>query len=161
MLVQNWSKIVQNWSRMVPDTPQTLLGHFLENICLKKTQTNRETSTCPNTVFFKTSGHENPYMASKINALQQKSPPRAELFGAGVIVAWAFLFRRILLSDQRIRIFSSAVLMWWWYDDHKESFNRQVLGWYSVGIRLVLGWYSVGTRLVLGWYSVGTRAKTM
>ena len=43
--------------------------------------------------------------------LQQKSPPRAELFGAGVIVACAFLFRRILCSDQRIRIFSSAVVM--------------------------------------------------
>ena len=27
--------------------------------------------------------------------LQQKSPPRAKLFGAGVIVPWAFLFRRI------------------------------------------------------------------
>ena len=25
--------------------------------------------------------------------LQQKSPPRAKLFGAGVIVPWAFLFR--------------------------------------------------------------------
>ena len=43
--------------------------------------------------------------------LQQKNPPRAKLFGAGVIVAWAFLFRRILLSDQRIRIFSSAVVI--------------------------------------------------
>ena len=59
----------------------------------------------------KTSGHENPHMASKNNVLQQNSPPRAKLFGAGVIVPWAFLFRRILLSDQRIRIFSSAVVM--------------------------------------------------
>jgi hypothetical protein len=41
--------------------------------------------------------------------LQQKSPPRAKLFGAGVIVAWAFLFRWILLLDQRIRIFGGAV----------------------------------------------------
>ena len=57
-----------------------------------------------------TSGHDNPHMASKINALQQKSPPRAKLFGAGVIVAWAFLFRRILWLDQRIRIFGGAVV---------------------------------------------------
>jgi hypothetical protein len=32
--------------------------------------------------------------------------------GASVIVAWAFLFRRILLLDQRIRIFGGAVVMW-------------------------------------------------
>ena len=66
----------------------------------------------PKTDFFQnTSGHESPNMASKTNVLQQKSPPRAKLFGAGVIVAWAFLFRRISFSDQRIRIFSSVVVM--------------------------------------------------
>ena len=43
--------------------------------------------------------------------LQQKSPPRAKLFGAGVILPWAFLFRRISCSDQRIRIFSSAMVV--------------------------------------------------
>ena len=59
----------------------------------------------------KTSGHEHPNMASKNNVLQQKCPPLAELFGAGVIATWAFLFRQILLSDQRIKIFSSAVVM--------------------------------------------------
>jgi hypothetical protein len=57
----------------------------------------------------KTSGHENPNVASKNNVLQQKSPPQGKLFGAGVIVAWAFLFRWILLLDQRIRIFGGAV----------------------------------------------------
>ena len=59
----------------------------------------------------KTPEHENPTMASKNNVLQHKSPPRAKLFGAGVIVPWAFLFRRILLLDQRIRIFGGAVAM--------------------------------------------------
>ena len=39
-----------------------------------------------------TSGHESPNIASKINVLQQKSPPRAKLFGAGVIVPWTFCF---------------------------------------------------------------------
>ena len=56
-------------------------------------------------------GHENPHMASKNNVLPQKSPPRAKLFGPGVILPWAFLFRRILCLSQRIRIFSSAVVM--------------------------------------------------
>ena len=74
---------------MVPDTSGTLLGHFWEkHIFLKKeTSTNHETPTGPKTVFFfqNMSGHESPKMASKINVLQQKSPPRAKLFGSGVI----------------------------------------------------------------------------
>ena len=59
--------------------------------------------------------HENRFCVvettSKTNVIQQKSPPRAKLFWAGVIVPWALLFRRILFSDQRVRIFGSAVVM--------------------------------------------------
>ena len=83
ILVQNWSNMVQNWSGMVPEAPETLLGHFWD----KSFFSNHETSTCPKTDLFQnTCGHESPNMASKNNVLQQKSPPRAKLFGAGVIL---------------------------------------------------------------------------
>ena len=71
---------------MVTDTSGTLLGQFWENILTNKTSKTHGTSTGPKTIFFQnTSGHDNPNMASKINVLQQKSPPRAKLFGSGVI----------------------------------------------------------------------------
>ena len=60
-------------------------NHFLSK---QKARTHHETSTCLKTDLFferKTSGHETPHMASTINVLQQKSPPRAKRFGAGVI----------------------------------------------------------------------------
>ena len=108
-MLQHWSRISRNRSGMVPESSRTLLGHFWVKTFFKQNK-NHETPTGRKTDFVQnTSGHENPNMASKINVLQQKSSPRAKLFGAGVIVPWAFLIRRILLSDQRIRIFSSAV----------------------------------------------------
>ena len=83
-MVQNWSTIGRGWSQSGP-------GHFWgtsgkNHFFSKTTPTNHETSTGPKTDFVQnTSGHESPNMASKINVLQQKSPPRAKLFGSGVI----------------------------------------------------------------------------
>ena len=91
MLIQNKSEMVQNRSGMVPDTSQTLLGHFWEQSVFQQNANKSWNAHRSKDRFFQnTYGHESPNMASKTNVLQQKSLPRAKLFGAGVIVPWDF-----------------------------------------------------------------------
>ena len=130
-LFQNGPELVGNSPKHAPNT----FGALPPKTDFNKTNSNETWNIhmSENRSWKKTSGHESPNMASTNNVLQQKSPPRAKLFGAGVIGPWAFLFYRILLSDQRIRIFSSAVVMWWWIQMGPTGPKRRWL-WSEAGV---------------------------